>query len=181
MFCFAFFQVIHNCVSAHRNSFSEASPDIRCSLKDQVIRVFEPTKNQPSGTIYECPCPMDKKQHDCASRGDNRGWKLKCRKSTECSPKTATYYKCDLESTGTKKCCDGDLTIDGGKVPSTFTCKDRGCPQNYKSGKTGRYHKKAVATLNPNSQQILIFSKFLRCIDSKMITLNFLSLQPRNN
>ena len=143
--------MIHNCVSAHRNSFSEASSDIRCSLKAQVTGVFEPTIHQPLGTIYECPCPMDKDHHNCTSSGNNREWKLKCRKSTDCSPKTATCYKCDLESTRTKKCCDGDLTIDGGKIPSTFICKDRGCPQNCKSGKTGRYHKKTY------SQQILIF------------------------
>ena len=172
--------MIHNCVSAHSNSFSEASPDTWCPLKAQVSVVFELAKPQPSD-IYECPCPMDEDHHDCTSIGNNRGWKLKCRKSTECSPAIATCYKCDLEITSKQICCDGNLTIDESKIPSIFTCKVKECPQNSKSGITGRYHKKAVATLNPNSQQILIFCKFLRCIDSKMITLNFVSLQPKNN
>ena len=173
--------MIHNCVSAHSNSFSEASPDTRCPLKAQVSVVFESARYQPLDIICECPCPMDEDCRDCMSSGNNRQWELKCRKSTECSPATATCNKCDLESTRKQICCDGDLTIDGSKIPSTFTCKVKGCPQNSKSGKTGRYHKKAVATLNPNSQRILIFCKFLRCIDSKMITLNFVSLQPKNN
>ena len=176
MFCFAFFQVIHNCVSAHSNSFSEASPDIRCSLKAQVSVVFEPATYQLSNIIYECPRLVNKDRHDCTSSDNNREGKLKCSPSA-----IATSYKCDLEITHKQICCDGDLTIYGSKIPSTFTCHVKGCPQNSKSGKTGRYHKKAVATLNPNSQQILIFCKFLRCIDSKMIKLNFVSLQPKNN
>ena len=178
-FVLPFFIVIHNCVSAHSNSFSEASPDIRCSLKAQVSVVFEPTIHQPSDII--CPCPVDEDRHDCTSSGNSREWKLKCWKSTENPHATGTCCKCDLEIQHTKKCCDGDFTTDGSKIPSTFTCKVKECPQNSRSGKTGRYHKKAVATLNPNSQQILIFCKFLRCIDSKMISLNFVSLQPKNN
>ena len=168
LFCFAFFQVIQNCVSAHSNSFSEASPDIRCSIEAQH-------------TTYKCPCHMDNDHHDCTSSGNSRERSIRCNKFTKCCPETATCYKCDLKSTPTKKNCDGVLTIYGSKIPSTFTCKDKGCTQNSKSRKTGRYHKKAVATLNPNSQRILIFCKFLRCIDSKMIALNFVSLQPKNN
>ena len=124
---------------------------------------------------------MDNDHHDCTSRGNNQVWIIKCKKFTKCCPETATCYKCDLKSTPTNKNCDDVLEIYGGKIPSTFTYKDKGCTQNSKSRKTGRYHKKAVATLNPNSQRILIFCKFLRCIDSKMIALNFVSLQPKNN
>ena len=181
LFCFAFFQVIHNCVSAHSNSFSEASPDIRCSLKAQVSVVFEPATYQSLNIIYECHCLMDENRHDCTPSGNSREGKLKCRKSTKCSLAITTRYKCDLEITRTQICCDDDFTIDGSDIPSTFTCKVKGCPQNSKSGETGRYHKKAVATLNPNGQQILIFCKFLRCIDSKMITLKIGGLQPKNN
>ena len=167
-FVLPFFQVIHNCVSAHSNSFSEASPDNRCSIKAQH-------------TIYECPCHMDNDHHDCTSRGNNQECKIKCKKFTKYCAETVTCYKYDLKSTPTNKNCDGVLEIHGRKIHSTFTCKDKGCTQNSKSRKTGRYHKKAVATLNPNSQRILIFCKFLRCIDSKMIALNFVSLQPKNN
>ena len=168
LFCFAFFQVIHNCVSAHSNSFSEAFPDIQCTIKAQH-------------TIYDCPCDMDNDHHYGTSSGNNQEWKIKCRKFTKCCPETATCYRYDLNGTPTNKNCDGVLTIYGNEIPSTFTCKVIGCTQNSNSGKTGRYHKKVVATLNPNSQRILIFCKFLRCIDSKMIALNFVSLQPKNN
>ena len=113
--------------------------------------------------------------------GNNQEWKMKCRKFTKCCPETATCYKYYLNSIPTNKICDGVLEIYGNRIPSTFTCKVIGCTQNSNSRKTGRYHKKVVATLNPNSQRILIFCKFLRCIDSKMIALNFLSLQPKNN
>ena len=168
LFCFAFFQVIHNCVSAHSNSFSEAFPDIPCTIKAQH-------------TIYDCPCHMDNNHHYGTPSGNNQEWKIKCSKFTKCCPETVTCYKYDLKSTPTNKNCDGVLAICGSKIPSTFTCIVIGCTQNSNSRKTGRYHKKVVATLNPNSQRILIFCKFLRCIDSKMIALNFVSLQPKNN
>lgn len=142
------------------NSFSEASSESWCSLT-----VSNPAKPLLSEVTYKCPCHMDKDHHNCWSSGNNQNWQLQCRKSTLCL--TETSYKCDLKSTGITICCDSVLKIDGSNIPSTFTCIETRGPQNSESGKTGRYHKNTTATLNLNSQQILISASFLGLLTQK--------------
>ena len=163
----------------HYNSFSEASSESRCSLKAGFSMVTNLLKPLLSEGTYNCSCHMDKDHIRCSSSGNNQDGQLQCRKSTVCSPETC--YKCDLRSTEITICCDGVLKIDRGNMRSTFTCNETGCPQNSESRKTGRYHKNTTATLNLNSQQILISASFLGLLTQKMIALNFVSLQPKNN
>lgn len=144
----------------HCNSFSEASSESRCSLT-----VSNPAKPLLSEGTYICPCHMDKGHHNCWSSGNNQNWQLQCRKSTVCL--TETSYKCDLKSTKITICCDSVLKIDGSNIPSTFTCIETRCPQNSESRKTGRCHKNTTATLNLNSQQILISASFLGLLTQK--------------
>ena len=163
----------------HYNSFSEASSEIRCSLKAGFSMVSNLVQPLPSEDTYKCSCHMDKDPIRCSSSGNNQDWQLQCGKSTVCPLETC--YKCKLESTKITICCDGVLKIDRGNMPSTFTCNETGCPQNSESRTTGRYHKNTTATLNLNSQQILISASFLGLLTQKMIALNFVSLQPKNN
>ena len=161
----------------HYNSFSEASSESQCSLKAGFSMVSNPVK--PPLSKGTCSCHMDKDHIRCSSSGNRQDWQLQCMKSTVCSPETC--YKCELESTEITICCDGLLKIDRGNMSSIFTCNETGCPQNSESRKTGRYHKNTTATLNLNSQQILISASFLGLLTQKMIALNFVSLQPKNN
>ena len=163
----------------HCNSFSEASSESRCSLKAGFSMVSNPAKPLLREGTYRCSCHMDKDHYRCSSSGNNQDWQLQCRKSTVCLPET--WYKCDLKSSEITICCDGVLKIDRDNMASTFTCNETGCPQNSESRKTGRYHKNTTATLNLNSQQILISASFLGLLTQKMIALNFVSLQPKNN
>lgn len=141
----------------HCNSFSEASSESHCSLT-----VSNPAKSPLSEGTYKCPCHMDKDHYNCHN---NQNWQLQCRKSTVYLAETC--YKCDLKSREITICCDSVLKIDGSNIPSTFTCIETRSPQNFESRKTGRCHKNTTATLNLNSQQILISASFLGLLTQK--------------
>ena len=146
----------------HCNSFSEASSESQCSFT-----VSNPANSLLSEGTYKCLCHMDKDHHKCLSIGNNQNWQLQCRKCTVHFNETCN--KCDLKSTESTICCDSVLKIDGSNIPSTFTCIETRCPQNSESRKTGRCHKNTTATLNLNSQQILISASFLGLLTQKWL------------
>ena len=150
---------------------SNSSSVGQCSLKARIGGVLV-----RGISSYECHHHMNDNHHHCTMT------LIGCRKSTGTSSKADKVYKCCLKNMTGTICCDSAKEIEKGETSTvTFTCWQTGCPQNSKIGKTGRYHRKTTATLNINRQDILIFASFLDLLTPKMIALNFVSLQPKNN
>ena len=148
------------------------SPSVgQCSLKARIVGVLERRISS-----YECHYHMNDNHHQCTMT------LIGCRKSTRNSSEADKVYKCCLKNMTGTICRDGAIEIEKDETSTaTLTCWQTGCPQNSKIGKTGRYHRKTTATLNINRQDILISESFLDLLTQKMIALNFVSLQSKNN
>ena len=171
MFCFAFFQVIHNCVFISLQFFSDASshgiePTSPCMFTVEVYF-------QQSYSLYKCPCSLDNHcdHRDCKSSGSEQKWNLTCERSSKCLTVFTKCYNCDLESMG-KTICTGVI----GRTPHKITCNRKSCLLHSESRKTSEYYKKTTTTLNLNSQQILISATLLDLLARNMIALNFVGL-----
>ena len=176
MFCFAFFQVIHNCVFISLQFFSDASSHgtKRASPCMFMVQVYF----QQSYSLYRCPCSLDNDgdHRGCKSSGSQQKWNLTCERSSKCLPVSTKCYKCDLESMGKTICTD---VI--GRTPHIMTFNRKSCLLHSESRKTSEYYKKTTTTLNLNSQQILISATPLDLLARNMIALNFVGLQPTSN